>query len=43
MIVDFRVRPPFGGYLNTNIYKERQRTINVACVDGVDELAEDGG
>lgn len=27
MIVDFRVRPPFGSYLNTNIYTDRQRTI----------------
>ncbi len=27
MIVDFRVRPPFGGYLNTNIYTDRKRTI----------------
>ncbi len=29
MIVDFRVRPPFGGYLNTNLYNDRQRTIGL--------------
>ncbi len=29
MIIDFRVRPPFGGYLNTNLYNERQRTIEL--------------
>jgi predicted TIM-barrel fold metal-dependent hydrolase len=27
VIVDFRVRPPYGGYLNTNIYRDRERTI----------------
>ena len=34
MIVDFRVRPPFGGYLDTNIYKERQRTIAMVKAQG---------
>lgn len=34
MIVDFRVRPPFGGYLDTNIYKERQRTIAMVRAQG---------
>ena len=34
MIVDFRVRPPFGGYLNTNIYNDRQRTIGMVKAQG---------
>lgn len=34
MIVDFRVRPPFGGYLNTNIYNDRQRTIAMVKAQG---------
>jgi uncharacterized protein len=34
VIVDFRVRPPFGGYLNTNIYNDRQRTIAMVRAQG---------
>lgn len=34
MIVDFRVRPPFGGYLKSNIYGERQRTIRMVQDQG---------
>lgn len=34
MIVDFRVRPPFGGYLNTNIYSDRQRTVAMVKAQG---------
>jgi predicted TIM-barrel fold metal-dependent hydrolase len=34
VIVDFRVRPPFGGYLNTNIYNDRQRTIAMVQAQG---------
>lgn len=30
MIIDFRVRPPFGGYLNTHMYRDRQRTAWMA-------------
>ncbi len=34
MIVDLRVRPPFGGYLETGIYKERKRTIGMVEAQG---------
>ena len=34
VIVDFRVRPPFGGYLNSNIYGERERTIRMVRDQG---------
>lgn len=34
MIVDFRVRPPFGGYLDTNIYNDRERTIRMVKAKG---------
>ena len=30
MIVDFRVRPPFGGYLSTHMYRDRPRTARMA-------------
>lgn len=34
MIVDLRVRPPFGGYLETGIYKDRQRTMGMIKAQG---------
>lgn len=34
MIVDCRVRPPFGGYLNTNMYNDRERTIGMVQAQG---------
>ena len=34
MIVDFRVRPPQGGYLKTNIFQDRQRTIGMVQAQG---------
>ena len=30
MIVDFRVRPPFAGYLDTHMYRDRERTARMA-------------
>lgn len=30
MIIDFRVRPPFGGYLETHMYRDRARTAQMA-------------
>lgn len=34
MIVDFRVRPPFGGYLDTHMYRDRERTARMARAQG---------
>ena len=34
MLVDFRVRPPFGGYLHTHMYRDRQRTARMAEAQG---------
>ena len=34
MIVDFRVRPPYGGYLGTHMYRDRSRTARMARAQG---------
>lgn len=34
MIVDFRVRPPYGGYLGTHMYRDRARTARMARAQG---------
>ena len=34
MIVDFRVRPPYGGYLATHMYRDRSRTARMARAQG---------
>lgn len=34
MIVDFRVRPPYGGYLGTHMYRDRDRTARMARAQG---------
>ena len=34
MIVDFRVRPPYGGYLDTHMYRDRERTAKMSRAQG---------
>ncbi len=34
MIIDFRVRPPFGSYLNTHMYRDRERTATASTGRG---------
>lgn len=34
MIVDFRVRPPFSGYLQAHLYRDRERTARISRAHG---------
>lgn len=34
MIVDFRVRPPFGGFLDSHLFRDRERTARIARGQG---------
>jgi uncharacterized protein len=39
MIVDLRVRPPYAGYLDTHMYRDRERTAKMSRAQGCDPPA----